>query len=612
MNENPHDISRRTVLKTFLALTVVAFLLRIFYAGNLYQDDGLWFTAGEEILRGKVLYREIYFDKPPVLPLLYALLFKIFGASILTIRLFTIGYSVAVAFALYRFGAYLYDRSKGLLAAAMFVVFSTTYTTGHFQGLNTDLLMTLPYTLAAYWFVRAATDEHATSLRLATALASGVSISLAFQTNPKGIFDLLFVVLGSWFVIRSRESGVWSPESEIALQKPAPESATVNNRRMEIWRVIAYCVIGLVLGAVPFYIYLAASGSLADYWQSVWVWGSKYARYYPLWRSMLTALRQSLGYFTLNNILLIALVVVAGKTLNRFKANRGSLKTATGAGFKVGRLNEADALMLLWFAVSFIGMSVGGRFFGHYFFQILPALCLIGASGMTEIIARLKKTKVNVRRMVYGILISGFAVTLVRFHARTAGLAVDELRGAKSEMTQTWYHERLNREEFQAAQTVKEIEDEANPVKPFDFEKLRRAGANITATPTSADYLFVWGYRPEIYYWSGLLPASRYLSSQQLTGVPADVHFFSDEFALMLDEATTAAHRAQLLTDLQMRRPKFIVDELAAYNSQLAMSNYPELKNFLNDYKLMETDKGFFIYFLRNPKDKKKNASGRE
>ncbi len=51
-----------------MLLAVISFLLRIFYAGHLYQDDGLWFTAAEEIIRGKALYRDIYFDKPPGLP----------------------------------------------------------------------------------------------------------------------------------------------------------------------------------------------------------------------------------------------------------------------------------------------------------------------------------------------------------------------------------------------------------------------------------------------------------------------------------------------------------------------------------------------------------------
>ena len=95
---------RRTVFTVFAAIVAVTFLLRIFYAGYLYQDDGLWFAAAEELLRGKALYRDIYFDKPPGIALFYAALFKLFGAHILTIRLFTIIYSIAVSAMLYVFG----------------------------------------------------------------------------------------------------------------------------------------------------------------------------------------------------------------------------------------------------------------------------------------------------------------------------------------------------------------------------------------------------------------------------------------------------------------------------------------------------------------------------
>src|ERR1700686_4943885 len=127
-------IPRATVLKLFLIIAAVSFILRIAYAGHLYEDDGLWFSVGEELGRGKALYREIYFDKPPGLPLVYALLFWIFGAHVLTIRLFTIAYSVAISGVLYLFGSRLYNKRVGLLAAAMFAVFSTTYP--HLQMLS--------------------------------------------------------------------------------------------------------------------------------------------------------------------------------------------------------------------------------------------------------------------------------------------------------------------------------------------------------------------------------------------------------------------------------------------------------------------------------------------
>src|SRR5215468_11239421 len=199
LSDNTSSKSQISVLKVFLVVAAVSFILRIFYSGHLYEDDGLWFTAAEEITRGKALYREIYFDKPPGLALVYAFLFWIFGAHVLTIRLFTIVHSIAISAILYLFGTKLFDRRIGLLAAVLFAIFSTTYTTGHVQGLGTDFLMALPHTAGAYLLVHSRllrkNGIRNGSQQAWLALAGGVLIGIAFQINPKGILDLIFFAL---------------------------------------------------------------------------------------------------------------------------------------------------------------------------------------------------------------------------------------------------------------------------------------------------------------------------------------------------------------------------------------------------------------------------------
>ncbi len=608
------EIRRADVLKVFALLVVVAFLLRIFYAANLYQDDGLWFTAAEEIVRGKALYWEIYFDKPPVLPLVYALLFKLFGASILTIRLFTIFYSVAIAAALYRFGAWLYDKRIGLLAAAFFVVFSTTYTTGHFQGLNTDFLMMLPYTLGAHWLLRSRVE----GARLA--LAGGVMVSIAFQTNPKAIFDLLLVFIPFSFYPFKPIADETLSTAELHRQRrevSQPASAISEATRQTnppTARLLpsAFCLplttCGFLIGALPFWLWLAATHSLSDYWHSVWDWGTRYASYYAFGDSLLAAIRQSGNYFALNPLLLVTLLFVAAQTVRYWQKRRAksSDNQAAESASATENHHNADVALLIWFLISYVGMSVGGRFFGHYFLQILPALCLIGARGIMEITAFLAPRTAFIRRTVLTLLIVGFLLTLIRFHTRTAILAADFLRGAKSQSTMEWFHERLNREERQAAAVVRDLTD-IEQADDINIAALRQDSPRQRPVKGNEDTLFVWGYRPELYYWSGLLPASRYLSTQPLTGVPADVQFFGANFVPVLDNATTAAARAQLLTDLQQTPPKYIVDELGFYNSQLAMDCYPELKEFLGDYKLIGNVERFFVYRRRVPKEKNKH-----
>jgi hypothetical protein len=268
----------------------------------------------------------------------------------------------------------------------------------------------------------------------------------------------------------------------------------------------------------------------------------------------------------------------------------------------------SDLILLIWFASSYAGLAVGGRFFGHYFFQIMPALCLIGARGLSEISSALQPRR-TLRLLVLSLMAAGFCFTIVRFHSRTAVLAADWLRGRKSGITEGWYHDRLNREERRVAAVVRELPGKEEAAEVVGLEEMRLGSPRTRNTAEGGDYLFIWGYRPEIYYWSGLLPASRYLSSQPLTGVPADMHYFdSENNRLLFDEATTASARDQLVRDLKETRPAYIVDELGAFNPGLSIDDYPELKEVMLDYKYYATTDRFVIYRKREQRMKRDSS----
>ena len=560
------------MLWTFLGILAASFLLRIFYSNHLYQDDGLWFTAAEQMLDGRALYREIYFDKPPALPLLYALLFKLFGAHILVIRLFTIFYSVAISATLYLFGSRLYGGREGLLAAGMFAVFSTTYTTGHVQGLNTDFLMLLPYTAGAYLLTRSV--EAAAHDGKLCALGGGVLVGVAFQVNPKAMFDLVFFV-SLLFVARR-----W-------------HRSNPGLRTRRLAALLGLAIVGFIAGALPFFVYIAATDSLSDYWLYVWDWGARYAGYYSAWKTLSAALAQSANYFALNNTLLITLAFVIATVVlraRRKKPDNEDAKQAVGAGFASAGMHRSDIVLLIWLAASYCGLAVGGRFFGHYFFQIMPALCLLGGRGLIGIITRLNTPRVSatVRWLVLSLILIGFAFTLARFHSRTFTLALDLARETKGERTTEWLHERLNREERMAAAAARQMPDPVAAADLQDVEALRRGAPN--------EYLFVWGYRPEIYYWSGLRPASRYLSTQPLTGVPADIHYFGWDYGRLLGGEKTKLAREELARELHQTRPNFIIDELGFFNNDLSIQDFDELRDVMRGYDYLGATGRFLIY----------------
>jgi hypothetical protein len=598
--------SRGNVFKFFIGIASVSFILRILYAGHLYQDDGLWFAAAEEILRGKALYREIFFDKPPALPLLYAALFRVFGAHIITIRLFTICYSVIISVAIYVFGSWLYDKRTGLISAVMFSVFSTTYISGDMQSLNTDFLMAPFYTVGGHLLIRSGIRLiRPRGLQNGTgriALAGGCMAGIAFQVNPKGAFDLFFfalfliaVYLYTWRV--NKVESHWRAGALTDSSRPL----RALEYSVAALRLFVPAVGGFILASLPFFLYVLGTHSISRYKLYVWDLSLRYANYYPLARACNVFLRYGTDYFLLNNTLLITLVVIAAVTIRQTWRRLRDAQPGSAGGVQQdqdSRSNagadgtlKADATLLIWFGVSFLGVASGGRFFAHYYFQILPGLCLLGARGLLFICSSLRTRNKALWRIVSSLLIAGFVYTLVRSHSETAELAVAQMRGKHSE---------INREARIVAAIVRDIPDPAATVDRLDPESIREGGPRSRAANGPSDYLFVWGNLPEIYYWSGLLPASRYLGVQPLTGLPADLQYGKEEYRSLLDAVQTAAARRELARDLEQTPPKYLVDELGFRDPRLSIERYPELAEFMNGYETYSRGTSFPIY-IRKP-----------
>ena len=580
-------------------LLAASFVLRIFYASRLYEDDGLWFTAAEEILRGKVLYREIYFDKPPLLPLIYAMLFKVFGPHILVIRLFTILYVAAVSVILYLIGKKYYGQRLGVFAACLFTFFSTSSGSGHghVQGFNTDFLETAPYTVAAHLAIMScAVSRGVIASRLRPwmlACLSGASAALAIQANPKGLFDLIFfaaLILLSPFILSSLDHA------------RSPESASAPPILGSSLLLIAAAALGFAATSAPIIGYLFLHHALTDYWRDVWVWGRKYASLHSAKDILASTLRFGVAYFALNSTLFIGLLIVLARTLGRFTRSRKEI-LAENVPWP-DRPFAFDAMLLVWCAVSFLGLALGGRFYGHYFFQVLPALCLLGARGWMLLAPGLKQSKRLIRAAGVALFAVGLLVTAIRFHTRTVVLAADWIRGNKSESTKSWYYDVLNHEERMAAAVVRELDKDA--ADRLGLEAIRENGPRTRTPEGSSDYLFVWGYRPEIYYWSGLIPASHYLSTQPLTGVPADIANVNGQRTSLLDEDQTAAARAQLVRELESVNPNYIIDEVGMFNSELNINNFPEIAEFMKAYRTVGPCGRLMVYKRRDLKRKRR------
>jgi MFS family permease len=125
-----------------------------------------------------------------------------------------------------------------------------------------------------------------------------------------------------------------------------------------------------------------------------------------------------------------------------------------------------DVDLWLWLASAAVSVAFGLRFFGHYYFQLIPPLCLITT----------------------GVLVRSSRTTLVRTVA-VAGIAAAVFSGA------------------------------GYFVRPFDRKvEYKSVSKYLEAHTRRDDRVLVWGQAPEIYWSSKTRPATRFLTSSFLSG----------------------------------------------------------------------------------------------
>jgi hypothetical protein len=445
-------LNRTRVL--FLTLALLLIVGRLCHTGILWEGDTLPLAAAGEMRAGKVLFRDVWFDKPPLVPAFYLLSGARPGWGL---RLEDALYALLCCWVAYRFARDLWSEHEGQWAAGLLGFFLLFDFPSAVIPVASDLMMLAPH-LAAVWMAHRR-----------RAFWSGTLAGVAFWISPKGA-----LVAGACML--------WHPAG------------------------IAWIAVGFAATCAEAAITLAAMGALGAYWEQVWVWGRLYA----------------------------------GNTLIEAPLRNGLMRTVNWMGFHAAAVIGAGRFLvereglgrwLGWLALSIAGVAAGMRFFPRYYFMLLPLVVLMAARGLTLMAGR--------RREIVALLL---LIPLTRFAPSYYAAATDS----------TWRDVGMDNASRAAAAFVKE---RARP----------------------GDTLFVWGYRPEIYSYSGLPAATMYLDSQPLTGVPADRHLTRSEPV----ETEQAERRRRELT---ASRPTFVLDGLAPYNPRLAIGAYPELRVWLAGY----------------------------
>ena len=465
----------------FAALFLLLLAARLCHIEILWAEEDLPMAAAVQMKLGKTLYRDAWFDKPPLLPSLYLA----WGVRA--------GWVLRVAGALYALGACalahllardLWTRREGFWAAGLLGFFLIFDFPSAVIPLAADLTMLAPHIAAVWLAVRG------------RAFWSGVLVGIAFLINSKALIALAACAL-------------WCFPQIV----PLALGFVVSNAIAAAW--------------------LAARGALLPYFDQVWLWGFLYAGStfleHPL-RTGVTRTAEWLGFHAALGI--AAFWWFAARSETKVEPQHLRLRMAA------------------WAALSFVAAIVGWRFFPRYFFQLLPVMVIAASRGIVLLGRR--------RVAVLALLL----IPLVRFGPRYVVLASDDLASRAHQ----WSDVAMDQDSRQAANIVR-------------------------GHSHSGNTLFVWGFRPDLFVYTGLPAGTRFLDSQPLTGVPADRHLTQ---SAPVETESTRMNREELVRS----HPTFVIDGLSLYNPALAINGYENLRAWFTHYREVGRTRTTVVYRL--------------
>lgn len=184
--------------KTAWLLLLVGFIFVIFRLPSLtephwYGDEGIYQVVGRAILQGRVLYQEIWDNKPPMLYLLYALV----SGNLYAIKLLSLISGLLSVFAFYLLSGKLFTHPKTRYVSVFIytVLFSAPILEGNIA--NAENFMLLPVILAAYY-----TLCYRETRKVGQLIVAGLLLSFAVIIKIVAIFDfsafLTFLLLAGY------------------------------------------------------------------------------------------------------------------------------------------------------------------------------------------------------------------------------------------------------------------------------------------------------------------------------------------------------------------------------------------------------------------------------
>ncbi|MGA7410922.1 MAG: hypothetical protein WBW33_10585 [Bryobacteraceae bacterium] len=392
------DLARRRTL-FFLGLFAALLASRLCHLHILWAEEGYGSAGAVQILHGKMIYRDFWFDKPPLAALLYVLWG---GSAGWALRLAGSLFGLLTAFAAWRCASALWSQREGYWAAGLVTFFLIFDMPAAVMTLGPDLIV-VPLAFAAVGFVSRNQPVWA-----------GVWCAVAVHSNAKAL--LLVAVVMIW------------------------------GGRRQAWKIAAASVGGVVIGLAG----LIITGSLRAYWTQVWEFGSLYSRDTFVQDPLREGVVRSLNWLGFHLALVIPAAIALIKDKGTTRWRFGFWLCLATAGVVAGERYFPRYYLILVPPVTLLAARGFVLLSGWY--RKADAV-QSGTSEEATSLARVAPTLGPQWRCVFCVCLGLLLIPLIRFGPRYGGLAVDLLAGRPHH----WADVALNQDSQEVASEISEF-----------------------------------------------------------------------------------------------------------------------------------------------------------
>jgi 4-amino-4-deoxy-L-arabinose transferase-like glycosyltransferase len=499
-----------------VATLTVLFHLQLFARPFYNADEAIYSSVANRINAGEVLYAGAVDHKPPAIYYTYALTYRIFGRNAIhAVHGLLILWIFATAILVGAMARTRTSEPAAWMAAALYGTYTSASIPKWFLAANTEIFMQLPAVVAlAIVFVW--------PRRTLACASAGALVGVASLYKLQGVF----IALPLAYLV-------------VAGERALP-------RGSDLWRAVPRLLLAVAGLLAPFAL-VALAFRAAGAWDALLFWplafGGRYAAASE-WGDALGKLAARGAFFCYTLPALPIGAFLGARALTR-DPDRGGVGAA------------------IWLGAAFVGASIGGRFFAHYFIMLLPPLCLLAAPPLW---ALLRDARSKTGRVALAALIAAPPIAFLIYAP--------------------WNDTYLG-------------------IDPREPRALAAVGDRIKHTTPEAARVFVWGNSPEIYFYADRLPATRFVFTNYQTGkmwgTPADL---PDAPESLRAPFVVAESWPMLLNDLAAHPPDVIVDAAAgglnAFRG-LSIGRFPELRHALDHYRLVDTIEQVPIYVREEP-----------